>query len=345
MKQFGGKLTEELIAEYATSPNWKDDKFVNLVETDTDINYTALPNELYERIFNSNGREPKDKIKIKPLDKEEFVQPADTAKIIWYGHSAVLINMNGTIILIDPMLGPDASPTAPFKTLRFSEDTLPLADELPDIDLVLLSHDHYDHLDMDSIIKLKDKTKHFYVALGIKRHLAEWGIDENTVTEFDWWDNHEYGDVTFTFTPSRHFSGRSLTDKQTTLWGGWVISTKEERIYFSGDGSYGQHFKEIGEKLGPFNFGLVECGQYDELWPEAHMTPEESVQAAIEAKIQVAMPVHWGAFSLSGHPWKDPIERFTMHAKDKSLTVCHSAPGDTFCCADSEWPQWWEEYD
>lgn len=342
MDQFGGKLTDELKKRYAQSPNWKDDRFENLIETDTDMNFQALPKVLYKKLFEAKGRIPNEKISLKNFDKETFLEPSDNAKIIWYGHSAILINISDTIVLIDPMLGPDASPIAPFNTERFSEHVIDVIDDLPKVDLVLISHDHYDHLDMESIIKLKDKAKHFYIALGMGRHLVSWGVDKSIIKEFDWWDTNTFKDISVTFTPSRHFSGRSLTDKQTTLWGGWVLDNKKEKIYFTGDGGFGAHFKEIGEKYGPFDFGLIECGQYDELWKDVHMTPEESVQAAIDAKVKKAMPVHWGAFSLSIHPWKDPIDRFLKSAADKSLTICHSEPGGTFCCQDDKWPKWWE---
>lgn len=345
MDQFGGRLTDELIERYSQSPNWKDGKFVNIEETDTELDFTALPKTLYERFFKADGRIPTDKISIKKLDKEKFAAPAVSAKVVWYGHSAIIINLSGKIILIDPMLGPDASPSAPFRTVRFTEDTLPLVEELPDVDIVLISHDHYDHLDMDTIEKLSGKAKQFCVALGVKRHLTEWGIDEDKVDEFDWWQEGTYDGIKIIFTPSRHFSGRGLTDKQTTLWGGWILDSSKEKIYFTGDSGYGKHFKEVGEKYGPFDLGLVECGQYDELWVEAHMTPEESVKATVDAKIKKAMPVHWGAFSLSQHPWKDPIEKFIMYAEGHPLEVCYSEPGATYCYTEDKCCKWWEDYE
>lgn len=344
MEQLGGKLTEEYKERYAQSPNWKGGQFVNLTDTKTDIDFLSVPEMVYKTIVKGKERMPENKIAVQEFLRDDFINCADASNIVWFGHSAVLINMDGTNILIDPMLGPDASPVAPFRTPRFTSDTLPFVEELPEIDLVLLSHDHYDHLDMDSIKRLKGRVKEFYVALGIKRHLIEWGIDENIITEFDWWDEKKHSDVSITFTPSRHFSGRGLTDKQTSLWGGWVLINDKERIYFSGDGGYGPHFKKVGEKLGPFDFGLIECGQWDDLWKDVHMTPEESVQAALDARVKKAMPIHWGAFSLSHHPWKDPILRFIEHAKKHSLTICHSAPGAIFCSSNEEWPRWWENY-
>ena len=195
----------------------------------------------------------------------------------------MLMRVNNKTILIDPMLGPDAAPIAPFKSKRFSESTLSLIDQFPEIDLLLLSHDHYDHLDLASIKKLKPKVKQYYVALGCGRHLEHWGIDPVQIREFDWWDNASFEAINITFTPSRHFSGRGLRDRFKSLWGGWVFKTETESIYFSGDGGYGKHFKEVGEKLGPFDFGIMECGQYNEQWHQIHMYPEEAIQAAIDA--------------------------------------------------------------
>ena len=171
------------------------------------------------------------------------------------------MRMNEQTLLIDPMLGGNTTPIAPIANKRFSENTLQLIDGFPEIDLLLLTHDHYDHLDFDSIQKLKHKTQKYFVALGIKRHLVRWGVAPDLITEFDWWDNQSFENINITFTPTRHFSGRGLTDRNKSLWGGWAFENKNENIWFSGDGGYGQHFKEVGKRLGPFDFGFMECGQ------------------------------------------------------------------------------------
>ena len=185
--------------------------------------------------------------------------------------------------------------------------------------MVLLSHDHYDHLDYDSIQQLKPKVKHFYTALGVKRHLVKWGIQADTITEFDWWNTSVFKNITITFTPTRHFSGRGLTDKAKSLWGGWSLKTSKEKIWFSGDSGYGEHFKEIGRQLGPFDFAFMECGQYNENWHQIHMFPEESVQAAIDAQVKTIMPVHWAGFALAQHSWTEPVERFTVAADKQNV--------------------------
>lgn len=341
LKQFGGKVTKELSARYEQSPNWKNGIFENQVETLMNISLKDIPGLLYEQLFDRKGRAPKIPIPIPSLDKEAFLASGQ-ARFVWYGHSVVLMRMQGKTILIDPMFGPDAAPIAPFKAARFSENTLAILDELPPIDLVLLTHDHYDHLDLASFKRLMPNVPRYFVALGSARHLISWGVPESKITEFDWWDAQDFEGIRITFTPSRHFSGRGISDRAKSLWGGWTLKTDQENIYFSGDGGYGAHFKEVGERLGPFDFGLMECGQYNALWHAIHMYPEESVQAALDAGVRQAMAIHWGGFALAMHTWKDPIERFTQAAKDQNLPTNAPKIGAVFSYANPATDPWWE---
>ena len=318
-KQFGGKVTKTLEHQYSQSEQWDGKKFVNLEDTRMDISPLQIPKLLYKQFFDKKGREPKEKLPILPLDKEAFLGPTEKMKFIWYGHSVVLLRMAGKTILIDPMLGPNAGPISPFPIRRFSENTLGLIKDFPEIDLVLLTHDHYDHLDLESIELLFPKVKEYYVALGCSRHLKKWGISQEKIKEFDWWDRFNFDGIDISFTPTRHFSGRGLTDRAKCLWGGWVLKTNKENIYFSGDSGYGKHFKEVGTKLGPFDFAFMECGQYNENWHQIHMFPEESVQAAQDAWANRIMPVHWAGFPLAQHHWKDPIERYVNEARKKKV--------------------------
>lgn len=341
-KQFGGKATKELIEQYNKSPNWKKDKFENLETTSMEFSFQALPKLLYKQFFDKKGRTPESPIPIVPLDKEEFLTPSNHTKMIWYGHSVVLMRMNNKTILIDPMLGPDASPIAPFSTMRFSENSLDLIDDFPDIDLLLMTHDHYDHLDLKSIEKLKGKVNTYYVAIGVKRHLVEWGIPSEKITEFDWWDESIFEDIKITFTPTRHFSGRGLKDRAKSLWGGWVFKSQNENIWFSGDGGYGDHFIDIGEKLGPFDFAFMECGQYNENWHQIHMYPEESVQAALDGGAKCVMPVHWGGFALALHTWQDPADRFFNECGRENVKVVTPKIGEMFDYRNVKVKQWWK---
>lgn len=345
-KQFGGKLTKELKRRLSQSANWKGKSFENLVETKMDIKLKDFPGMLYQNFFKTKGRTPKNPIPIEAFDKASFLAPNESAKFIWLGHSVILLNVAGKIILIDPMLGPDASPIAPFKTKRFSNGTLDLIDGLPEIDLVLLTHDHYDHLDLASIKRLRTKVKKYWVALGSKRHFEKWGIFPEKVKEFDWWDKSELDGIEITYTPTRHFAGRGVADRNKSLWGGWVIKSQTENIYFSGDGGYGDHFKTVGEKLGPFDFGFMECGQYNELWRQIHMFPDESVQAAIDAKVKRIMPVHWGGFSLALHHWKTPIREFVKSAEEKQMDWVSPKLGNQNVINETfDSGSWWEKWE
>lgn len=344
LKQFGASPSKAQRALYAQSPQWDGKKFLNLEETTMEFSWSNLPEFLRKQFFEKENREPAASLPIQAFQKEDFLQASSTSKAIWYGHSALLMKIMNYNILIDPMLGDNASPIAPFKTQRFSKESLALIEELPEIDLVLITHDHYDHLDYASIKKLKGKVKQYFVALGVGRHLVEWGIPKENIKEFDWWDAENFQEIRITFTPSRHFSGRGLTDRAKSLWGGWVFRTPEENLYFSGDGGYGKHFLEVGEKLGPFDFAWMECGQYNENWHQIHMYPEESVQAALDAKVKKAMPVHWGGFALALHSWTDPITRFVSEADKSGLKIHHPQIGELLDYTKDDRNKWWESF-
>ena len=309
-KQFGGKITPSLQQQYALSSSWKATKFENLESTSMDLPLFKMPKLLYQQFFERKNRQPQSPLPILPVPKTAFLESSNESKFIWYGHSVILMRIEHLTLLIDPMLGSNASPIAPFATERFSKNTLELIEDFPEIDYVLLTHDHYDHLDYASIQKLKSKTKHYLVALGVKRHLVHWGISPEQITEFDWWHQKTIHNLEITFTPTRHFSGRGLTDRAKSLWGGWVFKTPSETIYFSGDGGYGAHFKTIQERFGTFDLAFMECGQYNEHWHQIHMYPEESVQAAHDVYAKKIIPVHWAGFALALHAWTDPVERF-----------------------------------
>ncbi|MCP9768948.1 MBL fold metallo-hydrolase [Lacihabitans sp. LS3-19] len=343
IKQFGGKASKIELEKLAKSKHWDGKKFENLQETKMDFRLSGMPKFFKKQFLEKEGREPKTPIPIEKFNKDTFLAPSEKAKFIWYGHSVVLMRINGKTLLIDPMFGPNAAPIAPFKVKRFSENTLNIIDELPEIDLVLFTHDHYDHIDLKSVKRLKSKVKQYFVALGVKRHLTEWGIDNEKIIEFDWWKKQSFDDITITFTPTRHFSGRGLTDRAKSLWGGWAFKTQNENIWFSGDGGFGNHFTEIGKKLGPFDFGFMECGQYNENWHAIHMYPEESVQAAIDAKVTKIMPVHWAGFTLAQHHWKEPIERFMEASIAKKVNFIAPKIGEIVeLSAKNNLEKWWE---
>ncbi|MBX2815582.1 MAG: MBL fold metallo-hydrolase [Saprospiraceae bacterium] len=340
--QFGGRIRDDMLKKYAESAHWSDGRFQNLEETDMSISFWDIP-ELICKQLTAKGTIPSHALKVEPLKMGELMRQNSPAQCVWYGHSALLMQIDGLTIMIDPMLGPDASPIGPIRTKRFSRNTLDIIDELPELDVVLITHDHYDHLDYESIKKLRTKTKEYFVALGVKRHLVEWGIDGNCIKEFDWWDQADLDTLQITFTPTRHFAGRGLTDRAKSFWGGWAFRWGQNNIWFSGDGGYGDHFKEIGARLGPFDFAFMECGQYNEKWHPIHMFPEESVQAAKDAGASRAMPVHWGGFSLSQHRWQEPAEEFYHHAQANELEVILPPLGVVFDYENAPDHPWWRD--
>ena len=344
LKQFGGKISDENIKEYSRSKHWDGKHFNNLVKTTLDIQIKDWPYLIKNQLNDRASRGPEKPIPVIPFDIVAWNQSSEKFQFIWYGHSVLLIKLGGLNILIDPMFGSNASPIAPFKTSRFSENTLGIIKNLPEIDLVLLSHDHYDHLDMDSILMLKGKTKRYIVAFGVARHLIRWGVDPNSIQEMDWWEKVQLeNDVDITFTPTRHFSGRGIHDRFKSFWGGWALHCQDLNIWFSGDGGDGGHFIDIADRLGPFDFTWIECGQYNELWKQIHLMPECSASIAKAVNSSCAMPVHWGAFSLAMHPWTEPVERFIEAANLASLNFITPRIGEMIVGSElTSKDSWWE---
>jgi L-ascorbate metabolism protein UlaG (beta-lactamase superfamily) len=240
--------------------------------------------------------------------------------LIWFGHSSYFININEKNILVDPVFSGNASPVT-FMTGNFPGSNEYKVVDFPDLDMVLITHDHYDHLDYKTILELKSKTKLFCTSLGVGAHLEKWGIPSEKIIEFDWWQSKPvFGDFELTATPARHFSGRSLK-RYKSLWSSFVLKSPTHKLFLGGDSGYDTHFKLIGEKYGPFDLALLECGQYNEDWPYIHMMPEQTVQASLDLKATVLMPIHWGKFKLSLHSWKEPIERATKAAIEREVPI------------------------
>lgn len=344
-KQFGQHPSTVHKEQYASSKQWNGKKFANQSVTKMSLSFQHIPGLIRENMGNRKVKTPEQPLPLIPFDVDSWNNLPEQAKYVWFGHSAVLLQLNGKNILIDPMLGSDTSPIAPFPTKRFSQNTLEIIDQLPEIDLILLTHDHYDHLDLASIQKLKEKTRLFYVALGVDRHLISWGISPDKISVFDWWDSALFEGIDITFTPSRHFSGRGILDREKSLWGGWVLKTLHQAIYWTGDSGYDQHFKTVGEQLGPFDIVFVECGQYHKLWSVIHMMPEESVQAVEDSQAKMSVPVHWGAFSLAPHAWKNPIERFVKAAQQQNVPFQTPQLGEIMHIGkQASTSFWWENY-
>jgi len=258
------------------------------------------------------------------------------------GHSTVLMKLNNLFWITDPMFSDRASPVQWAGPERFHTPPISI-DELPPIKGVIISHDHYDHLDHGSIMKLAEKTEYFLTPLGVGDLLVDWGVPQAKVKQLDWWQQIEAGGIRFVATPARHFSGRGLFGKNQTQWASWAILAADQRVFFSGDSGYFDGFKQIGEKYGPFDLTLLETGAYNANWPEVHMHPEESIQAHIDLKGRYLLPIHNGTFDLSMHSWHEPFDRIATLGKAHGIPVVTPVMGEavsTRATTDSQ--PWWE---
>ncbi|GAB6431082.1 MBL fold metallo-hydrolase [Bacillus luti] len=265
--------------------------------------------------------------------------------VAWFGHSASLLKIEGKKLLLDPMLGDASSPFPVFNSKRYSGTFSLEREDLQEIDAIIISHNHYDHLNYKSIMQLKDRAKHFYVPTGVAQYLIKWGVSPSKISEHNWWDEVTFDNIKLVCAPARHFSGRSMTDRDRSLWCSWLILGQETKVFFSGDSGYAPHFKEIGDKYGPFDLTLMECGQYDTRWSAIHMLPEETVQAHIDVKGELLLPIHWGAFTLALHEWSDPIERVTKEAKRLGVNITTPQIGESITLKSKDYPSaaWWRE--
>ena len=248
-------------------------------------------------------------------------------RVSWLGHSSLLMNIDGHTILTDPLFERRVSPFGP---TRFHEELALNGKDLPVIDTVIISHDHYDHLNKYSVQLLANKAGLFIVPLRLGKLLAKWSVPPEKIVELDWWQQYSpAAGLTVAATPARQFSGRGLSDRNKTLWASWTVMTPQHRVFFSGDSGYFPGFRDIGRKYGPFDMTFLECGAYNERWPEVHMFPEQTVQAHLDLAGKLLQPIHWSTFNLSFHPWYEPMERLTTAAAKAGITVSTPIIGRT----------------
>ena len=344
--QFGASPSKAQFASYAKSAQFKDGKFHNIGGVESNIAFGDLFKVIKGYFVPQPHTVPDENISVEKIDSIRIADYVGDTRMFWFGHSTFLLQTQGKNILIDPMFGEVPAPNPMLGTPRFSKN-LPIdIDELPKIDAVIFSHDHYDHLDYGSVKRIKDKVDAFYTPLGLGAHLSSWGVPKENITEMDWWDESDFLGMKLICAPAQHFSGRGFGDKGSTLWSSWIFKTGTEAIFFSGDSGYGPHFKEIGEKHGPFDFAMMECGQYNELWKEIHMMPEETAQAGLDVKAERIMPIHWGAFKLAMHPWTEPIERVSKKAQELGLPLITPRIGEPIYVNEknSGSKNWWTNY-
>jgi L-ascorbate metabolism protein UlaG (beta-lactamase superfamily) len=324
---FGKAPAGRRLEHILRSAHYEKGSFRNLIPTEVTLKDTS-----FFKMLGEYRKRPADTAPSRPLpsmltDLKEL--PDVGASLVWFGHSSYLLKIGATHILVDPVFSGHASPVS-FFAKAFPGTNVYGVDDMPDtIEAVLLTHDHYDHLDYPTIRRLRPRVKHFYTALGVGAHLESWNVEPGRITELDWWESCaiEGSRLTLAATPARHFSGRGFK-RGATCWASFALKGEGVSLFLGGDSGYEQHFRTIGERLGPFDLAILECGQYGKNWPYIHMMPEETVQAAQDLRAAALLPVHWGKFTLSLHPWSEPIRRVTAAAAKAGLPIATPRIGE-----------------
>ncbi|OBQ56744.1 MBL fold metallo-hydrolase [Tamlana sp. s12] len=339
-ERFGKHPSGERLARIKQSPNYKNGSFQNLNDTPMLSEGVRYSTVLSEFLFSSKPKEPTEipsvKTDLKSLN-------ADEAVLIWMGHSSYFIQIDGKKILVDPVFSGNASPLS-FTTKAYKGTDVYTAEDIPDIDYLFLSHDHWDHMDYRTLKQLQPKIKTVITGLGNGAHLEHWGYKPEIIVEGGWNDLvvNENGFEIY-MTPARHFSGRGLKRAQT-LWASFVLKTPSSNIYIGGDSGYYTHFKTIGEQYGPFDLVILENGQYDKNWKYIHMLPGEQLVAATDLQAKSILPVHTAKFTLANHAWNEPLEKMVEAAKNKNIRVITPLIGQQVNLTDSlqTFKLWWD---
>lgn len=336
-----GAAPTAIDAVSARSPNYRDGVFHNL-ERAAMVNMDREQRRLMVRELFADrmGRRPAAPI---PLDVPDFSVDVEPLAVTWLGHATALVEIDGYRVLTDPVWSERCSPSDAVGPRRLHPPPVGIA-ELPAADAIVVSHDHYDHLDIDTVTALaRSQRAPFVVPLGVGAHLRAWGIPPERVIELDWDENTTLGDLTVTCTPARHFSGRFLTRNQT-LWASWVIAGPDHRVYFGGDSGYTGSFSTIGAQHGRFDVTLLPIGAYNTAWPDVHMNPEEAVQAHLDLNASASgllVPIHWGTFRLAPHRWAEPVERLLVAADAAGLATAVPKPGGSVRLDAAAPTAWW----
>lgn len=338
-----GQLPEGASLEIVqASPNYRDGEFKNEVETPLFTTDQSFMEVLIDNIrADKTGLTPESAIPSEPVNFKTLDPDRDL--VVWLGHSSYYIQINGLRILLDPVFSQAAAPVS-FANRAYAGTTVFAVDDFPELDLLLITHDHWDHLDYPTVTGLKDKVARVITPLGVGSYFRGWGFPDSMIQEGDWYDQFAVSDdVTVLITPARHYSGRMLERRQT-FWSGFVLESPERRMFFSGDSGYGPHFAEIARRFRSFDLVALDQGQYDSRWANIHMTPEEAAQAAEELGAARLLPGHVGKFTLARHTWDEPFERMVDAAKGRSYDLLTPVLGTAVSFEDGEQtppPHWW----
>ncbi|MDH2429476.1 MBL fold metallo-hydrolase [Sphaerisporangium sp. TRM90804] len=327
-------------ARIRRSPQFADGVFRNPMPGETRVPSGPPPRFFRELLTGREGRRPSGPV---PLAAPRLGGPAaDGLAVVWFGHASTLVEIEGRRVLFDPVWSTRVSPTRLVGPRRLHPVPVALA-ALPRVDAVVISHDHYDHLDLATVRALtRAQQAPFLVPLGIGAHLSRWGVPGDRVIELDWEEEAEVAGLRFTATAARHFSGRSFS-RNDTLWGSWAVAGPNRRVFYAGDSGYFDGYARIGADHGPFDLTLMPVGAYSPAWPDIHMDPEEAVEAHVRLGGELMLPVHWATFTLALHPWGEPVDRLWREAKARDVRVVVPRPGDR---VDAGAPPavdgWWE---
>ena len=340
MKVFGKNPSGRRLEKINAAPNYHNGAFLNIENTEVMLKGVSMVKAMKDFMNKPKSTVPSSLI---PSVKNDLgsLTPGKP-QMVWFGHSSYLVSSNGFTILVDPVFSGNASPF-PFFAKAFEGSNIYSADDMPHIDLLLLTHDHYDHLDYSTVCKLDKKVSQIVTSLGVGQHLEYWNINPEKITELNWWEETSAAShIKLTATPARHFSGRG-TRRGKTLWSSFVLDLHGTRIFAGGDSGYDQSFRKIGEKFGPFDLAILENGQYNKNWPYIHMMPEEAVAAAKDLGAEWLIPVHWGKFALSLHDWNEPAKRVVKAARLAGQNIITPRIGEIVTLGeDRYWPEWWE---
>ncbi len=324
---FGAVPSGARLARAQRSAHYADGAFQNLEPT-----YKLKPGTFFEMLrhqfLGDEQRVPSRPVPIIQRSAAEYATPpASGLRATWIGHATVLLELDGTRVLVDPVFSERCSPFSFVGPRRFAALPIALAD-LPAVQIVVISHDHYDHLDMETIQALAARGSRFVVPLGIGAHLERWGVPAGRITDLDWYEHTTHAGLRVTATPARHYSGRGVLGADATLWASWAIAGPQHRVFFSGDTGYSEEFSRIGERLGPFDLTLIKIGASDPTWQQIHMSPEDAVRTHRDVRGGLMFPIHWGTFNLAYHAWNDPPERLLAAAREAGIGVVVPRPGE-----------------
>jgi len=339
LKRLGREPQDKRKERIQQAENYRNGKFHNVEPTSVNPDNVPFPRILWKFIKRPKNVTPSRELPHVKTNLKNM--KGDKPVVVWFGHSSYFLHYSGYTILVDPVFSGNASPFT-FFGKSFDGSDIFSAEDMPQIDLLLLTHDHYDHLDYNFLKQITGKVKRVVTSLGVGEHLKLWGYKEEIIDELNW-EEHcmPTSDLKITAKPSRHFSGRAFS-RFNTLWSSFVLEWRDYKIYVGGDSGYSKVFREIGEEFGKFDLVFLECGQYNEYWPEIHMMPEETVKAAKDLNAEVLIPVHWSKFVLSTHPWNEPVQRAMKEAERTGQKIVSPMIGETFTLGEAyEQKEWW----